>query len=43
MNNLQMLSREQNVQVCDATDDDSSTTAWYIILFLPPRFSKFGR
>jgi hypothetical protein len=27
-----MLNREQNPEECDATDDDSSTTAWQIIL-----------
>jgi hypothetical protein len=30
----QMLSNEQNVQECDTTDDDSSTTAWTIKIFL---------
>jgi|CXWL01.1.fsa_nt_gi hypothetical protein len=29
-----MLNSEQNVQVCDATDDDSSTTAGQIKIIL---------
>jgi hypothetical protein len=27
-----MLKDEQNPEVCDATDDDSSNTVWYIII-----------